>query len=94
MKLDDLLSADTVRHAGDLDPDLIAALNAHGFVTVNYTLFQKGSNNFVGVITAHYANGQGHTWIGSGNDPNEAEMNAIDALSKWMINQMTPNAAP
>lgn len=94
MKLDDLLSADTVRHAGDLDPDLIAGLNAHGFVTVSYTLFQKSPTNFVGVITARYPDGTGHTWVGSGNDPDEAEMNAIDALSKWMINQLTPNAIP
>ena len=94
MKLDDLITADTLSYPGDLDLDLIAAMNAHGFITVAYTLFQKGPNNFVGVITAHYPDGTGHTWIGSGNDPDEAELNAIDALSKWMINQMTPNAIP
>ena len=94
MKLDDLISADTLSYPGDLDSDLIAAMNAFGFVTVTYTLFQKAPTNFVGVITATKADGSGHTWVGSGNDPDEAELNAIDALSKWMINQMTPNAIP
>ena len=92
MKLDDLLVHDASIDQ-PLDPDLVKALEAHGFVHISFSLYQRGPV-YVAIIGAVKSDGTGHTWIGSGKSADEAEMDAVDALSKWMINQMTPNAAP
>lgn len=89
MRLDDLLEADATTHP--IDPDILAALNAFGFVTATYTLYQKQpAGDFVVAIMAERADGSSMSWFGSGKTPDEAQIDAIDACAKWILNQPVP----
>lgn len=93
MKLDDLLN--TGAKPTTIDPVYANALLAFGFVTATYTLYRQtqfqGKPPFVGTITALRRDGSFQTWIGVGNTEQDAEMDAFDALARWILNQSIPS---
>lgn len=91
MKLDDLLSVDSTT-AGSLDPDLISALTVFGFVNISYSLYHRSTSPppYVGILAGVKSDGTGHQWTGTGNTPEEAQLDAIDSLAKWLMNQPIP----
>ena len=92
MKLDDLIAADNASGDGPIDQDIINALAAHGFVTVSYTLAHSVA--YIATITGRRSDGSKVTWKGIGATDKEAEMEAIDALAKWVMAQPIPPKTP
>lgn len=87
MKLDDLLSAESPQdQGGPLDDILVNALAALGFTHVGYSL-TKVWVIYAGIITGTRADGSTMRWQGAGKTPEEAEMNAVDDLAKWIHTQ-------
>jgi hypothetical protein len=88
MRVDDLIAAESL--SDDLDPDLTFALVAFGFSAATGTLFHHPTKGWIYTIAASRPDGSSLTWIGVGNTPAKAEDDAIDALSKWILNQPIP----
>lgn len=88
MKADDLVAADATEVT--MDPDLLSAMQALGFRSATYSLFSHPTRKWVATIKGVFPDGTDRTWIGTGDTPDEAEAEVIDALSKWILNQPIP----
>lgn len=91
MKLDDLIAKDTDPGI-QLDAVVVSALNVFGFSHVTYSLYMRSTPPppYVGIIVGIRKDGTSHTWTGTGTDAEEARINAIDSLAKWVLNKPIP----
>lgn len=87
MRPEDIRAADA--STVSLDAEILDGLRRFGFIAVRTALLVK-SGSFAYTITAIHSNGTNRTWIGMGNSPEDAQLDAVDALARWVLGQIGP----